>query len=286
MKIVTSVEDMKKVSREWRAAGRTIGLVPTMGYLHEGHLSLVREAGKRTSAVAVSIFVNPAQFGPTEDLGRYPRDLERDKTKLEKEGVAALFLPNEGMMYPEGYRTWVEVHELQNGLCGKTRPVHFRGVATVVLKLFNIVRPDQAFFGWKDAQQLVILKRMAADLDLDVKLEGRPIVREADGLAMSSRNSYLSVEERRAALVLQKALKAARRTVESGERRAAAVQSAMAGTVAGESLARLDYAAVVDLNTLQPLETVAGDVLIALAVYIGRTRLIDNVRLSSRGEWA
>lgn len=280
MKIITDIEEMKDFSRSARAAGKTVGLVPTMGYLHEGHLSLVREAGRRTDVRVVSIFVNPTQFGPTEDFAKYPRDTERDKALLEKEGVDRLFLPEAGKMYPDGYDTWVEVAGLQKALCGKTRPGHFRGVATVVLKLFSIVRPDRAFFGWKDAQQFVVLRRMAADLNLDVALEGVDIVREADGLALSSRNTYLSSEQRKAALVLSRSLKAAEAMVQDGERKASAVLETVKGLIAGEPLARLDYAEVVGLDGLEGVDIMEGEVLIALAVYFGRTRLIDNIRLA------
>jgi pantoate--beta-alanine ligase len=207
MNILRSVADMKAFSRERRAAGATIGLVPTMGYLHEGHLSLVRACRANADVTVVSVFVNPAQFGPEEDLQSYPRDLRRDVEMVEREGADIVFAPPEDEMYPPGYRTFVEVHGLQDRLCGPSRPGHFRGVCTIVLKLFNIVRPDVAFFGWKDAQQLIILRKMARDLDLDVRVEGLPLVRDVDGLALSSRNSYLSADERRAALVLSKGLR-------------------------------------------------------------------------------
>jgi pantoate--beta-alanine ligase len=209
MKILRNVADMKAFSRGRKATGTTIGLVPTMGYLHEGHLSLVRECRMNADLAVVSVFVNPTQFGPNEDLRSYPKDLRRDMEMLEREGVEVVFTPPENEIYPPGYRTFVEVDGLQNRLCGNSRPGHFRGVCTVVLKLFNIVRPDVAFFGWKDAQQLIILRRMARDLDLDVRVEGIPLVRDSDGLALSSRNSYLSPEERRAALVLSKGLREA-----------------------------------------------------------------------------
>ncbi len=279
MRIITDIKEMTAFSKAARAAGKTVGLVPTMGFLHEGHLGLVREAGRKTDVRVVSIFVNPAQFGPAEDFDKYPRDTERDKALLEKEGVDCLFLPEAGDMYPAGYETWVEVAGLQKALCGKTRPGHFRGVATVVLKLFNIVQPDRAFFGWKDAQQLVVLRRMAADLNLGVALEGVPIVREADGLALSSRNTYLSPEQRKAALVLSRSLKAAEAMVGGGERKASAVLETIKGMIAGEPLARLDYAEIVGLDGLKELDIIEGEVLMALAVYFGRTRLIDNIRL-------
>jgi pantoate--beta-alanine ligase len=280
VKIITSVPEMKELGREWRGAGRTIGFVPTMGALHEGHLSLVRESRKRCGVTAVSVFVNPAQFGPKEDFQAYPRDFDKDRALLDREGVDCVFHPEAGEIYPHGYKTCVEVNGLQDKLCGKSRPGHFRGVATVVLKLFHIVRPDVAFFGWKDAQQLILLRRMAADLDLDVELVGCPIVREQDGLAMSSRNAYLSPGERRAALVLSKSLREAERMILGGEKRAAEVEGRIREAIGREPLARLDYVEIVDTVELQPLELLAGDVLVALAVRIGTTRLIDNVRFT------
>lgn len=280
MRIVRSVAEMKAVSREHKARGERIGLVPTMGFLHEGHLSLVRECRAKSDVTVVSIFVNPAQFGPKEDLASYPRDLERDTAFLEKEGVDYVFHPEPTDMYPEGYRTHVAVEELEDRLCGRSRPGHFRGVCTVVLKLFNIVRPDVAFFGWKDAQQVIILKKMAADLDLDLRVEALPLVRDADGLALSSRNSYLSAEERKAALILSRSLAEARRMVEGGERDANVILGGIRKAVAGEPLARLDYVELVDLANLRPLVRIDGEALLAMAVFIGRTRLIDNVRLA------
>ncbi len=278
MRIVRSVGEMKAVSRELRARGARIGLVPTMGYLHEGHLSLVRACRAKSDATVVSIFLNPAQFGPKEDLGAYPRDLERDVASLEKEGVDHVFHPEPSDMYPDGYRTYVEVEDLEDRLCGRSRPGHFRGVCTVVLKLFNIVRPDAAYFGWKDAQQVIVLRKMAADLDLDVRVEALPLVRDADGLALSSRNSYLSPEERKAALVLSRSLSEARRRIEGGEKDAGTIMRGIEEAVAAERLARLDYVEVVDPVNLRPLDRVDGEALVAMAVFIGRTRLIDNFR--------
>jgi pantoate--beta-alanine ligase len=282
MRIIRTVAEMKALSREIRARGERIGFVPTMGSLHEGHLSLVRECRAKSDVTVVSIFVNPAQFGPKEDLGSYPRDLERDAGLLEREGVDHLFHPGPSDMYPEGYRTYVTVEDLEDRLCGRSRPGHFRGVCTVVLKLFDIVRPDAAFFGWKDAQQVVILKRMVADLDLDVRIEALPLVRDGDGLALSSRNSYLSAEERKAALVLSRSLAEARRMIEGGETDAGAVSGKIEEAVAGEPRARLDYVEVVDPGNLQPLERIDGEALIALAVHIGRTRLIDSILISRK----
>jgi len=283
MNILRSVADMKTFSCERRAAGATIGLVPTMGYLHEGHLGLVRGCRANADVTVVSVFVNPAQFGPKEDLRSYPRDLRRDVEVLEREGVDVVFTPPEDEVYPPGYRTFVEVHGLQDRLCGTSRPGHFRGVCTVVLKLFNIVRPDVAFFGWKDAQQLIILRKMVRDLDIDVRVEGLPLIRDVDGLALSSRNSYLSAEERRAALVLSKGLREAEAMAGAGEKSAKAVIAKVIDTIGKEPLARIDYVEIVSLGDLAPLERIEGEALIVLAVFIGKTRLIDNIRISSQG---
>jgi pantoate--beta-alanine ligase len=280
VKIVKSVAGMKALAREWRGEGKRIGFVPTMGYLHEGHLSLVRESRKRTDVTVVSIFVNPTQFGPAEDFKKYPRDLEKDSAYLKKAGVDGLFYPAAAEIYPPGYRTYVEVHGLQDKLCGKSRPGHFRGVATVVLKLFDIVAPDQAFFGAKDAQQVLIIRRMAADLDLDVEVVTCPLVREPDGLALSSRNAYLSPEERKAALVLSISLRWAERAIAAGERDAAKVVAGIRSVIEPEPLARIDYVEAVDPESLEPVAEIRRDVLIALAVFVGSTRLIDNVRLT------
>ncbi len=281
MRIVESVAGMKALSREWRSAGRTIGLVPTMGYLHEGHLSLVRESKRRAGATVVSIFVNPTQFGPNEDLAKYPRDLEKDAAYLEKAGVDVLFHPAAAEVYPPGYRTFVEVEGLQDKLCGRSRPGHFKGVATVVLKLFEMVSPDLAFFGAKDAQQVLIIRRLARDLDLDVEVVTCPLVREPDGLALSSRNAYLSAEERQAALALSIGLRGAERAVTAGERDAAKIVAGIRAVLEAEPLARVDYVAAVDPETLEPVTEMRGDVLVALAVFIGPTRLIDNVRVTA-----
>jgi pantoate--beta-alanine ligase len=284
MRTETTVGGMKTAAAGLRAQARTIGFVPTMGFLHEGHLSLVRECRKKADVTVASIFVNPLQFGPREDFRRYPRDPERDSSLLEKEGVDILFLPSDREMYPEGYRTSVEVAGLQDKLCGRSRPGHFRGVATVVLKLFNIVRPDYAFFGQKDAQQVVVLRRMTEDLNMDVEIRALPIIREPDGLAMSSRNTYLSAEERQAAVILFRSLEEARRMFESGERAAGRIRERLLRAIASEHLARIDYAEVVDARSLEPVERIDGRALVALAVYIGKTRLIDNIILGSTGD--
>ena len=280
MTLVKTVAGMKALSREWHRDGKKIGFVPTMGYLHEGHLSLVRGSKARADVTVVSIFVNPTQFGPNEDLKKYPRDLEKDTAYLESMGVDCLFYPDASEIYPPGYRTTVEVQGLQDKLCGRSRPGHFRGVATVVLKLFDIVRPDFAFFGAKDAQQDLIIKRMAADLDLDLEVVTCPIVREPDGLALSSRNAYLAPAERKTALVLSRSLVWAERAVAAGERDAARLVGGIRSVIEGEPLARVDYVEAVDPETLEPVAEIRGPVLVALAVFIGSTRLIDNVRLS------
>ncbi|MBE3110106.1 MAG: pantoate--beta-alanine ligase [Acidobacteria bacterium] len=279
MKVVTSVAGMKALARRWKKEGKSIGFVPTMGYLHKGHLSLVRESKKRADVTVVSIFVNPAQFGPNEDFKKYPRDLEKDSAYLEKGGVDCLFYPDAAEIYPPGYRTYVEVRGLQDRLCGRSRPGHFQGVATVVLKLFDIVGPGFAFFGAKDAQQVLIIAKMAADLDLDIEVVTCPLVRDPDGLALSSRNIFLSPEERTAALVLSISLRWAERAVAAGERDAAKVIAGIRAAIDTEQLARVDYVEAVDPVNLEPLAEIRGDVLIALAVFIGSTRLIDNVRL-------
>ena len=281
MRTIATIAGMKAAVAELKAQGRSIGFVPTMGYLHEGHLSLVRECRKRADITVVSIFVNPLQFGPQEDFRRYPRDPERDASLLEKEGVDILFLPEDAEMYPEGCRTSVEVASLQDKLCGRTRPGHFRGVATVVLKLFNIVQPDFAFFGQKDAQQVVVLRRMVEDLNADVEIRARPTVRDPDGLAMSSRNTYLTAEERRAGLVLFRGLGEARRMFEKGERAARPIRERLLNTIAAEPLARVDYVEIVNPSSLEPVERIDGQALVALAVYVGKTRLIDNAILGS-----
>lgn len=282
MKTVRTISEMQDAVKKIKLAGRTIGFVPTMGYLHEAHLSLVRESLERSGVTVVSIFVNPAQFGPHEDFRQYPRDLKRDTEILEKERIDYLFVPDEREMYPEGFRTSVEVHGLQDRLCGRSRPGHFRGVCTVVLKLCQIVGPDIAFFGQKDAQQAVILKRMVADLNLGVQIEVLPIVRESDGLALSSRNAYLSPEERKAALVLSGSLREAEAMFENGERDAAVIIARMKEWIEGEPRATIDYIEIVDPGNLNPLERAETEALLAVAVFIGKVRLIDNVILGRK----
>ena len=278
MQIVKTVAAFKELRSTWDDQHFTVSLVPTMGALHAGHLSLLRPA-RETDKLVVSIFVNPTQFGPQEDLQRYPRPLERDLALLEASGVDVVFLPSASEIYPEGYRTFVNVEELGSRLCGVSRPGHFRGVATVVLKLFNIVRPHRAVFGQKDAQQTVILRRMVRDLDLDVELIVQPIVREADGLALSSRNQYLNPEERRAATVLFRSLESARQTLLHGEKKTEVLLRGVRELVGSEPLARLDYAEIVNTDDLSPLSEVTTQALLALAVFVGNTRLIDNTFL-------
>jgi pantoate--beta-alanine ligase len=279
MRTISKAAEMQDAVNREKSRGKTIGFVPTMGFLHQGHLSLVRESLKKTDVTVVSIFVNPTQFGPKEDFKDYPRDIHRDTEILEKEGVDYLFFPDNAEMYPEGYKTYVEVHDLQDKLCGRSRPGHFRGVCTVVLKLFHIVEPDFAYFGQKDAQQAIILKRMAEDLNVRVKVEALPIVREEDGLALSSRNTYLSQEERRAALVLSKSLDEARQMVENGEMDAARITDRMREMINQEPLARIDYVEIVDMDDLDPVNTIEKETLAVLAVFVGKVRLIDNAIL-------
>lgn len=276
MKIISKIQEMKKVTSELKSGSLSVGLVPTMGYLHEGHLSLVRESLRKTDRTVVSIFINPSQFGPREDFKKYPRDLRQDAEILEKEGVNFVFIPDAAKMYPKGYRAYVEVHEVQDKLCGRSRPGHFRGVCTVVLKLFHIVQPDVSFFGQKDAQQAIILKRMVKDLDMDVKIEVLPIVRDEDGIALSSRNTYLSHEERKAALCLSESLQEARSMIEKGERDTRRVIRRMKEIVHKEPLARIDYVEIVEMEELDPIPWIEKEAMIALAVFIGDTRLIDN----------
>jgi pantoate--beta-alanine ligase len=281
MREFTTAAAMRAWATQARMAGRRIGFVPTMGYLHEGHLSLVAEARRRADACVASIFVNPMQFGANEDLSRYPRDLERDRAQLASAGVEALYLPTAEAMYPAGFQTEVTVTGVTTGLCGRSRPGHFCGVTTVVAKLFNAVLPHLAVFGEKDFQQLVVVRRMATDLDFGIDVVGMPIVREADGVAMSSRNAYLSAAERAAARCLSRALDAARTTVASGARAAADVRAAAEAVVTAEPQARVDYLELVDAESLDPVDHLERPAVLALAVFIGRTRLLDNTVLTT-----
>ncbi|WP_073587868.1 pantoate--beta-alanine ligase [Anaerocolumna xylanovorans] len=275
MKIVKTIEEVRQCVKEWRREGLSIGFVPTMGYLHEGHQSLINRAGEN-DRVVVSIFVNPMQFGPKEDLASYPRDLERDSRLCRDNGVDLIFHPEPEEMYDAGFCSYVDMSVLTEELCGISRPVHFRGVCTVVLKLFNIVTPDRAYFGEKDAQQLAIIKRMVKDLNLNAEVIGCPIVREFDGLAKSSRNTYLNAEERKAALVLYGSIRLGKKLIKDGERDAAVLIKAMKEFIQKEPLAKIDYLKAVDAMSMRQVEKLDRKVLVAMAVVIGKTRLIDN----------
>jgi pantoate--beta-alanine ligase len=281
MRLIESISDIQTWADTERRAGRRIVLVPTMGALHEGHLSLAREGKKRGDRLVVSLFVNPAQFGPNEDLAAYPRDFDRDRALVEKEKADILFHPSSAEVYPDGFQTYIEVEKLGPLLCGEFRPGHFRGVATVVAKLFNIARPHAAIFGMKDYQQLQIIRRMAKDLNLDVEVVGCPIVRDKDGLALSSRNAYLNQEERAAALSLSRSLKLAESLAAGGERESARIVAATCAEIEREPLARIEYVRVCHPETLEEIAAVEGEALLALAVRVGKTRLIDNTVLKT-----
>lgn len=276
MQIATTINEVRANVKAWKKEGLSVGFVPTMGYLHEGHGSLISRARKENDKVVVSIFVNPMQFGPGEDLESYPRDLDKDSAYCESLGADLIFHPEPEEMYTEGFCSYVDMSVLTEELCGLSRPVHFRGVCTVVNKLFNIVQPDRAYFGQKDAQQLAIIKRMVQDLNMDLEIIGCPIVREEDGLTKSSRNTYLSKEERQAALMLSRAVKLGQELVAGGETDAKKIVSEMRALIEKEPLARIDYVKAVDGLTMQQIDTVKKPMLVALAVYIGKTRLIDN----------
>ena len=276
MKIVKTIDEVRAQVKEWRAQGLTVGLVPTMGYLHEGHASLIEASHRDNDRTVVSDFVNPIQFGPTEDLESYPRDLERDAKVVEEHGGDLIFNPEPSEMYHEGFTSFVDMKVLTQELCGLSRPIHFRGVCTVVSKLFNIVKPDRAYFGKKDAQQLAVIRHMVDDLNMDIEIVGCPIVREADGLAKSSRNTYLSDAERKAALVLSQAIFKGMDMVRSGEKDCAVILDAMKAHINTEPLAKIDYVKIVDCATMQQIQTLDRPALCAMAVYIGKTRLIDN----------
>lgn len=274
--IVKTIEEVRAQVKAWRAEGLTVGLVPTMGYLHEGHQSLIARSVAENDRTVVSDFVNPIQFGPTEDLATYPRDIERDAALCESTGANLIFHPEADEMYAPDFCTYVDMDHLTKGLCGKTRPIHFRGVCTVVSKLFHIVQPDRAYFGQKDAQQLAVIRRMVRDLNMPLTIVGCPIIREEDGLAKSSRNTYLSAEERKAALCLSRGLNKGRAAVEAGETDAEKVKAIITAEIEAEPLSRIDYVEIVDWNNLEPVSSTEGSILAAVAVYIGKTRLIDN----------
>ncbi len=276
MKIIRTIPEMQRYADQQRRAGKTIGFVPTMGYLHEGHLSLMRLARPRCDVLVVSIFVNPTQFGPNEDFDRYPRDFEHDEQLCRQERVDVVFYPDVQEMYPLPYYTYIDVEKLSETMCGASRPGHFRGVATVVTKLFNIVKPHLAVFGQKDYQQALIIQQMVRDLNFDIEILLGPIVREPDGLAMSSRNQYLSPEERRKARILYQSLQLAQQRVSAGERDARKIQAAMEAMIQQVPGVQIDYVVIVDGRTLEPIAEIRDGTLVALAVRIGQTRLIDN----------
>ena len=284
MKIIREPHAMQGLAEELRTQGRKIALVPTMGYLHEGHLSLMREGKKRADTLVVSVFVNPTQFGPKEDLDAYPRDFEQDKSFMQEVGVDWVFCPTDKGMYPDGYQTYLTVEEVTQNLCGRSRPTHFRGVATVVTKLFHIVKPHFALFGKKDFQQLVVIRRMVEDLNLDIEIVGCPIVREPDGLAMSSRNKYLSPDERKEALALRKALDRALDLYRNGERTAQVLVDEAHRILGLHPLIRGDYVSLCDTGTLTDVETIEGETVMAIAAFAGNTRLIDNCVLTDLGK--
>jgi pantoate--beta-alanine ligase len=281
MQTIKNKEVLRRTVSDARRSGQTIGLVPTMGFLHQGHLSLIRRARKENDVVVVSIFVNPTQFGPDEDLDTYPRDIERDTALMTDAKVDLVFLPGADQLYPEGYATYVEVQgAMTQTLCGRSRPGHFRGVTTIVSKLFHLAAPHRAYFGQKDAQQVAVIRQMARDLEFDVEIVACPTVRETDGLALSSRNAYLSQQHRKDAVVLSASLFEAEKMVAGGERRAAAVARHISARIGSVPDATIDYITVVNAETLADLETLTGEVLIAVAVKLGGTRLIDNIRVT------
>lgn len=276
MQVLKTISEVRAAVAAWRKEGLSVGLVPTMGFLHEGHQSLIEKSVSQNDRTVVSVFVNPIQFGPTEDLEAYPRDLEHDKALVEKAGGDIIFNPEPSEMYPQHFTSFIDTTETTELLCGAVRPIHFRGVCTVVGKLFNIVCPDRAYFGQKDAQQLATIRRFVRDLDFNIEIVPCPIVREEDGLAKSSRNTYLNAEERKAALILSKSLRLGKEAIENGERSAAKIINIISDNLKTEPLARVDYVEVVDFQNIQRVETITGETLVAIAVYIGKTRLIDN----------
>lgn len=277
MEVIKTIKEMKEFSSQARRAGKTIAFVPTMGYFHDGHLSLMREGRRRGNLLIISLFVNPTQFGPNEDFKNYPRDFERDSKMAEEVGVDVLFAPEASDMYPLNHQTIVRVEKVTQNLCGRSRPIHFQGVTTVVMMLFEIVMPHVAIFGEKDYQQLVTIQQMVRDLHMSVEVVGMPTVREADGLAMSSRNAYLLPEERKAAPSLYRSLQKAKELLRKGERKADRILHEMKGIFQSEPLVRIDYVQICDATTLQDVDRIEGDVVVALAAYLGKTRLIDNL---------
>lgn len=280
IEIKSSPIEIRNQVKEWRKQGLTVGLVPTMGYLHEGHQSLIKKSVEQNDKTVVSVFVNPIQFGPNEDLATYPRDLDRDARLCEETGADLIFHPEPSDMYEDDFCTFVDMDRVTKNLCGKTRPTHFRGVCTVCSKLFHIVGPDRAYFGQKDAQQLAVIRRMVRDLNFDLEIVGCPIIREEDGLAKSSRNTYLSPQEREAATVLHKALMIGRKAIEDGENNTTIVKELIRQTIEAEPLSQIDYVEIVDFDSIEPIDEIRQNTLIAVAVYIGSTRLIDNEIIS------
>lgn len=276
MEVIKTISQLRDIIKEWKRNGYTIGFVPTMGYLHEGHESLIKKSVEENHKTVVSVFVNPTQFGPTEDLDKYPRNMERDKELCLRNNVDIIFNPEVEEMYNKDFSTVINMNNLTKELCGKSRPTHFSGVCIVVTKLFNIVNADRAYFGEKDAQQLAIIKRLVRDLNIDIEIIGCPIIREEDGLAKSSRNSYLSKEERAAALILNKALTIAKENLTQGERNTDNIKEIIRAVISSENLAKIDYIEVVDSISLEKVDYIEQDILVAIAVYIGKTRLIDN----------
>lgn len=276
MQLVHTIAEVREIVSSWRKEGLSVGLVPTMGYLHEGHQSLIKKSVEQNDRTVVSVFVNPIQFGPNEDLASYPRDINRDMEKVKEVGGDLIFNPEPSEMYPGHFTSFIDTTETTELLCGAVRPIHFRGVCTVVGKLFNIVCPDRAYFGQKDAQQLATIRRFARDLNFPIEIVACPIIREEDGLAKSSRNTYLSTEERKAALILSQSLKLGKKAIEEGEKSAKKVIDIITANIETEPLARIDYVEVVDFENIQRVDTINGETLVAIAVYIGKTRLIDN----------
>ncbi len=276
MKTVTTIEEVRAQVKQWKKEGLCVGLVPTMGYLHEGHKSLIERSVSECDKTVVSIFVNPMQFGPNEDFASYPRDLAADQAVCASAGADLIFHPSVEEMYAPDFCSFVDMNGVTKELCGKSRPIHFRGVCTVVSKLFHIVTPQKAYFGQKDAQQLAVIRRMVRDLNMDIEIVGCPIVREADGLAKSSRNTYLNAQERQAALVLSKAIFLGQSMAQNGERSGKVITDAMRKLISEEPMARIDYVQMVDRDSIEPVDFIEGPVLVAIAVYIGTTRLIDN----------
>lgn len=276
MQLVHTIAEVREIVSSWRKEGLSVGLVPTMGYLHEGHQSLIKKSVEQNDRTVVSVFVNPIQFGPNEDLATYPRDINRDMEKVKEVGGDLIFNPEPSEMYPGHFTSFIDTTETTELLCGAVRPIHFRGVCTVVGKLFNIVCPDRAYFGQKDAQQLATIRRFSRDLNFPIEIVACPIIREEDGLAKSSRNTYLSPEERKAALILSQSLKLGKKAIEEGEKSAKKVIDIITANIKTEPLARIDYVEVVDFENIQRVDTINGETLVAIAVYIGKTRLIDN----------